>query len=97
MDAYKLLQKQAAEKLDKAIQAACREYRETCDKINSLRRELGHESSTKGLRVERTFTELVREQSPPKTARSRQTPAVASGLADKAWPIRGLLEAAAGR
>ncbi len=64
MDAYAILQKQAAAKLDQAIQAARREYRETIDRINQLRRELGHEPPTKGLRVERTFTELVRDHHP---------------------------------
>jgi len=64
MDAYEILRKQAADKLDKAIVAARKEYRETVDRINSLRRELGHEPPINGLRVGRTFTELVREHLP---------------------------------
>ena len=63
MDAYELLRKQAAEKLDKAIQTACREYRETRDKINFLRRELGHEPEP-GLRVHKTAIDAVREYMP---------------------------------
>jgi hypothetical protein len=43
MDAYELLRKQAAEKLDMAISKARTEYRATVEKINALRRELGDE------------------------------------------------------
>ena len=63
MDAYKLLQKQAAEKLVQVIQAARTEYRATCDKINSLRRELGDEPEP-GLRVHKTAIDAVREYMP---------------------------------
>ncbi len=63
MDAYKLLQKQAATKLDQAIQAARREYRETCEKINQLRCELGDEPEP-GLRVHKTAIDAVREYMP---------------------------------
>ena len=41
MDGYEQLKKRAAEKLEQAISAARREYRETVEKINALRRELG--------------------------------------------------------
>ncbi len=63
MDAYELLRKQAAEKLDKAIQVARREYRETCDKINQLRRDLDDEPEP-GLRVHKTAIDAVREYMP---------------------------------
>ncbi len=63
MDAYELLKKQAAEKLDKAITLARKEYRDTCDKINSLRRELGDEPEP-GLRVRKTAIDAVREFMP---------------------------------
>lgn len=63
MDAYELLKKQAAEKLDKAITLARKEYRDTCDKINSLRRELGDEPEP-GVRVRKTAIDAVREYMP---------------------------------
>jgi len=63
MDAYELLCKQAAEKLDTAIAEARTEYRATVEKINALRRELGDEPEP-GLRVGKTAIDAVREYLP---------------------------------
>jgi hypothetical protein len=64
MDAYETLRREAADKLDKAILAARKEYRETVAAIDRLRVELGHEKPKSGLRVDATFTDLVRENIP---------------------------------
>ncbi|MCA9230785.1 MAG: hypothetical protein KDA57_09035 [Planctomycetales bacterium] len=63
MNPYELLRKQAAEKLDQAVSAARKEYRETCDKINALRKELGDEPEP-GVRVHKTTIDTVREYLP---------------------------------
>lgn len=63
MDGYETLRAKAAQKLDEAIQAARREYRATCDKINRLRRELGDEKPT-SLKTDRPVSEAIEEYMP---------------------------------
>jgi hypothetical protein len=65
MDGYDLLRKKAAEKLDQAIQAARREYRDTLQKIDALRRELGDEPpATHTMRLHETALDAVRRYMP---------------------------------
>lgn len=63
MDGYEALRAKAAAKLDAAITAARKEYRETCDKINALRRELGDEPDP-SVRAGKTAIDAVREHMP---------------------------------